>query len=135
MIMTNAEKYLKDEAGGVQDFTEALMKFNEERKFVTEWYAKAHSKDCIDLFLNEQAKPTLTEDEIIELKRLCKKVVLSFEDEPQMIDFLSLNDKFFYHESTNTFDLEITIVKREKTVDEMLKREPPKKYGTMELFE
>lgn len=70
--MTNAEKYLKDGAGGVQDFTEALMKFNEERKFVTEWYAKAHSKDCIDLFLNEQATPQLTEDERVILRNIQK---------------------------------------------------------------
>ena len=75
----------------------------------------------------------MNEQEKEELKRLCDKVVLSFNDVEQMTNLMTLNDRFDYHESTNRFDLDIFIRKRKQTVDEMLKREVPSNYGTMEL--
>lgn len=120
LTMTNADKYLKDGVT-VEQMRQDYNKTGQTLKSVFEWLYKPQA--------------TLATDEIIELKRLCEKVVLSFKDEPKIINLLDYNDRFDYHESTNRFDLEISIRKREKTVDEMLKREPPKKYGTMELFE
>lgn len=76
----------------------------------------------------------MNNEEKEELKRLCEKVALSFNDIEQMINLLTLNNRFDYHESTNRFDLEISIRKRRQTVDEILKREAPANYGTMELF-
>lgn len=75
----------------------------------------------------------MNEQEKEELERLCEKVVLSFNDIEQMTNLMTLNDRFDYHESTNRFDLDIFITKRKQTVDEMLKREVPNNYGTMEL--
>lgn len=120
--MTNAEKFLK---GGKA--TEELIATMENELPL--------SYTDVAQFWDKVVMPPLTKDERDELKRLCKKVLLSFQDEPQMIEFFEINDRFDYHESTNAFDLEIYIRKRKLSVDEMLKREPPKKYGTMELFE
>lgn len=76
----------------------------------------------------------MNEEEIEELKRLCEKVMLPFSDIEQMKNLMSLNTRFDYHESTNRFDLDIYLRKREHTVDEMLQRETPSNYGTMELL-
>ena len=61
----------------------------------------------------------MTNAEKEELKRLCEKVVLSFNDTEQMNNLLTLNTRFDYHESTDRFDLDIFIRKRDKTVTEM----------------
>lgn len=57
-----------------------------------------------------------------ELKRLCEKVVLSFNDTEKINNLLTLNTRFDYHESTDRFDLDIFIRKRDKTVTEMWRR-------------
>ena len=76
----------------------------------------------------------MNEEEKEELQRLCEKVMLSFRDFEQMTNLMSVNDNFDYHESTNRFDLVINIRKRKYTIDEILKREAPQNYGTMELL-
>lgn len=61
----------------------------------------------------------MTNVEQEELKRLCEKVVLSFNDIEQMTNLMEANSRFDYHESTDRFDLDIFIRKRNKTVTEM----------------
>lgn len=77
----------------------------------------------------------MNEEEIEELKRLCEKVMLSFSDIEQIKNLMLLNTRFDYHESTNRFDLDIYLRKRKHTIDEMLQRETPSNYGTMELLD
>lgn len=69
--MTNADKYLKDGVD-VEELINDLYKYNDNRKYVTNEYAKIQSANFFRDFLQQPIKPTLTESEknILEHIRL-----------------------------------------------------------------
>ena len=76
--MTNAEKYLKDNVS-VEEFAEKLTK-KISRWDELSYYSEGIEKDIIE-YLNEEAKPTLTEDERVILRNIDKKFTVIGKDE------------------------------------------------------
>lgn len=71
--MTNADRYLKDGVD-VEELINDLYKYNDNRKCVTNEYAKIQSANFFRDFLQQPIKPTLTEDEKVILRNIDKKI-------------------------------------------------------------
>ena len=66
--MTNAEKYLKDEVS-VDDFLAEVIK-----------HCSQSAKNSIETFLNDNSKPTLTEDERVILRNIKEEKIGRLEN-------------------------------------------------------
>ena len=67
--MTNAEKYLKDGVS-VEEFCKGFYQYLVSKDKISFGYDKSNVGAYLQNFLNEQVKPTLTEDERVILKNI-----------------------------------------------------------------
>lgn len=81
MVLTNAEKYLKEGATD-RDFAKGLAKYisNSERMITDEEILRAE----ILYFLTEQAKPTLTDDERTILRNIEDFIVIGRREDGRL---------------------------------------------------